>query len=151
MRQFSPSPRIVYIFCGASQCALSSPEVFPGETLSVKSTLTTSDLIRRGPYTPSASPPRCSLPGFSACIPPFYGLDLFHSHASSCKCWSIPSWTLLDDKAWDCRCDLCFQNLGIDKHFSFLVSYILSRNYQPWLNLVSVFVSFRITNRWPIF
>lgn len=36
--------------------------------------------------------------------------------------------------------DLCFDNLLIYKYFSFLVSYILSRNSKLWLDMGSVLV-----------
>ena len=36
--------------------------------------------------------------------------------------------------------DLCFENLVIYKYFSFLVSYILSRDHKLWLDEGSVFV-----------
>lgn len=53
---------------------------------------------------------------------------------------------LFGEDAWDSQFDFRFEDLVIYKHFSFLVSCILSRNYQLWLNLVPVFISYRITH-----
>ena len=47
---------------------------------------------------------------------------------------------LFGEEAWDSQFDLGLENLMIYKHFSLLVSYILSRNYQLWLNLVPVWL-----------
>lgn len=52
---------------------------------------------------------------------------------------------LFGEDAWKGHLDGGFEKFVIYKDFSFLVSYILSRNYQLWLNVMAVFVSFRIT------